>query len=101
METSRHSYQQEMETQLKIWDTQLKTLHAKLEKAAISTKNELLTELEELKKLQHEGKEQLEYIKATSDAAWNTIKTELADKWDRVSGTADALLDRIKKSARH
>src|SRR2546423_5503097 len=88
LETTRESYQQKMEAQLKEWSSRLEALQAKVEKAGAEHKKELLAELEELKKLQARGRE---HFSSVATQTWDEVKTELTEKWNQVSGAVDAI----------
>jgi phage pi2 protein 07 len=92
METTRESYQQKMEAQLKEWSTRLEALQAKVEKASDESKKQLLAELEELKKLQVTGREHFSNV---ATQTWDEVKTELNEKWNQVSGAVDAIWARV------
>ena len=99
METTREGYQKEMEGQLKRWGTQLEGLQAKAEKAGADTKNELLAEIAEFKKLQVAGRQHLATVETAAANTWDAVKTDLTDKWNHVSGALDALWARLHRSS--
>ena len=97
METTKEGYQQKMEAQLKEWSTRLETLQAKVGKAGAESKKQLVAELEELKKLEAVGKQHLDSVMKVAASTWGEMKAELSDKWNHVSGAADAIWARVSK----
>ena len=90
-QTSRADYRKKMEGQLKRWNTRLKAVQTRAEKAGAGTKKDLLAKVAELKRLETSGKRHLASIGTAATSTWNRVKSDLTDKWNHASGTFDAI----------
>ncbi|MDB4969950.1 MAG: Coiled coil protein [Myxococcales bacterium] len=93
--TTRESYQEQMELQLKQWSVRLEELQLKAEKASADVKTKLTAELAELKKLDVAARQHLAAFEAAAATTWETVKADFTDKWNHVSGAVDALWARV------
>ena len=95
MEPTRESYKHKMQGRLKQWGNRLESLQLKVEKAGADTKEGLLADLAELKRLEVAGKQHLASVEKSAINTWDSVKTELIDKWSHVSGAVDAIWERV------
>jgi hypothetical protein len=96
MELTRKGYEKKVEGHLKQWAGRLNTLQARAEMAGEQTKKELLSDLSAFRKLEVEGQAHLGVVQKEASAAWEEVRADLADKWNHLSGAADAIWARLK-----
>lgn len=73
---------EKMESELNVWDAQIKLLEAKIENKGSGIKLQSAVELNELRAKQRVAAEKLKEMKKATNEAWDQVK-ETADKiWD-------------------
>jgi hypothetical protein len=94
MEMTRESYKQEMEKKLNQWTSRLEAAKAKAEQVGAEANGDLLAELE---KFEVAGKQHLAAVEASTTATWDEMKAGLTDKWNHLSGSAEAIWARVRE----
>jgi len=90
------NYQKKMEGQLEQWGVRHSLLASKVESSSEERKKLLLPELAKLEVLEAAGRRHLSTVEGASVAAWDEMKTDLAETWNYVSGSIDAIWARVK-----
>jgi hypothetical protein len=95
METTQEAYKQKMEAQIKEWSARLEVLKAKAEKATAEAKLEMHAQAEKLKALEVSAQEHLAKLQASAAGTWDTVKADVTEKWNQVSGAVEAIWAKV------
>ncbi len=99
MDTSKEAYKAKMEAQLKLWSARFDGMKAKADKASAGAKIELLKQVEELKALEGAAKKHIAEVEASATDAWHTAKEGIERRWNQLSGSIEALWNKIAPDA--
>jgi hypothetical protein len=96
MDTTRSDTQSRMKDRLDHWKNRIQFLQILVENASMETKADLHLVLMELSKLEAAGKAHLEDVEEVAASAWDSMKSELTERWAQLCGTFEAIWGRIR-----
>jgi hypothetical protein len=94
--TNQQSCQRKMEGQLQQWGVRLRNLEAKAKNAGGDAKQKLLGELEELRQMEVAGRQDLARVETATASAWDEMRTDLDQRWGRLTVAINAIWTRVK-----
>ncbi len=82
---------EKMETQLNVWNAQIKLLEAKIDNAGADFKLQHSSEMNQLREKQHTATEKIKEMKKSTNEAWDQVKSTADKIWgDLKTGIANA-----------
>ena len=97
METTRETYRQRMEKELKQWETQLGVLEARVRTVGERARVELQKQVEELQALQKSARKHLADVVATSAEKWKDSQAILEEGWAKLTAAVETAWRRAKE----
>jgi hypothetical protein len=98
---SKATYQKRIESQLARWKTAIDGLKTKVEQAEMDTKAKLSDQLERLYDQRARAENLLKEISATSQDAWEQIKSGVEQGWNEITRTAKQTMAKMRESIEH
>ena len=96
MKTKKEIYREKMESQLKQWGARRAVLQARATQVGAEAKTEFRAMLSELKELELASRRHLALAETSVATSWERVKGDLSDRWDHVSGAAEAIWARVR-----
>jgi sigma54-dependent transcription regulator len=97
MEPARETHQQQMEKQIKLWDTQLGALKARAAKVAADARIELQEQVGELQALEKSARKHFDDFVSISGGKWRGSTAVLEESWTRLATAVDTAWRRAKE----
>lgn len=89
-----------MEGQLQSWKERMDAVQKLLERAGTETRDKLVEELNELRKLESEGRNHIRKVEALASAAWESARDDVMSGWHKLAQAFDAGWIRIRSLTR-
>jgi hypothetical protein len=96
MNSLRDDYQKKMEAQLSEWSAKIDVLRARLDKKGAEAHLELRRGLDELEHLRDGARGQLAKFADATGEAWTEVKKGVEERWHKLSGAFDAVLEKVE-----
>jgi hypothetical protein len=98
---SREIYKEKIAKQLAKWKTTIDELKTKIEQAGQSARARLNTQLDSLHSKRARAEKLLEELSATSQVAWEEIRSGVEKGWNEVTRTAKETTARVREVVAH
>lgn len=95
---SKEVYKSKIENQLANWKSMIDGLKSKIEQAEVDAKATLHDQLESLRDKRVKAEKILEEISATSQDAWEQIKSGVEQGWSDLTRTAKSTMDKVREA---
>ncbi len=95
---SKTTYQKKIESQLTKWKTTIDGLKTKIEQAEVAGKAKLHAQLDRLHDKRAGAEKLLEELSATSQDAWDEIKSGIEQGWSEVTRTARKTMAKVREA---
>jgi hypothetical protein len=97
MEPTRETYRQQMEKEIKQWETQLGVLKARAQTVGAGARIELQKQVDELQVLQKSAKKHFDDFVATSADKWKDSKQVVEEGWKKLTTAVETAWRRAKE----
>jgi hypothetical protein len=97
MEATRETYRQQMEKEIKQWETQLGVLKARAQTVGAGARAELQKQVDELQLLQKSAKKHFDDFVAPSAEKWKDSRAILEDGWSKLTAAVETAWRRAKE----
>jgi Protein of unknown function (DUF2934) len=98
---SREIYKEKIERQLSKWKTTINGLKTKIENTEQAARARLHTQLDSLYSKRARAEKLLEEVSATSQVAWEEIKSGVEKGWNEVTRTAKETTAKVRERIAH
>jgi len=98
---SKATYQKRIESQLTKWKTTIDALKTKIEQAEAAGRAKLHAQLDRLHDKRAGAEKLLEELSATSQDAWEEIKSGIEQGWNEVTRTAKQTMANVREAIEH
>ena len=98
---SREIYKEKIAKQLSKWKTTIEDLKTKIEQTGQSARAKLNTQLDSLHSKRARAEKLLEELSATSQVAWEEIRSGVEKGWNEVTRTAKETTARVQEAVAH
>ncbi|MBI4525394.1 MAG: DUF2934 domain-containing protein [Deltaproteobacteria bacterium] len=98
---SKATYQKRIEAQLAKWKTAIDGLKTKLEQAEMDSEAKLNDQLERLHDKRARAEKLLKELSATSQDAWEQIKSAVEQGWNEIARTAKKTMAKVREAIDH
>lgn len=95
---SREFYKEKIESQLAKWKTSIERMKTRIERAEVDAKAKLYEQLDGLQGKRAKAEKLLADISATSQQAWDEIKSGVEHGWRDLSRTAKKTMDKVREA---
>ncbi|HEX9787648.1 MAG TPA: DUF2934 domain-containing protein [Candidatus Binatia bacterium] len=98
---SKTTYQKRIESQLAKWETTIDGLKTKVEQVEVDAKAKLHGQLDRLHDKRARAEKLLEELTATSQDAWEEIKSDIEKGWNEITRTAKQTMAKVREAIEH
>jgi hypothetical protein len=96
MKDKRKAYEEKIDAQLKVWNTEILLLNAKADKAKAEAKIEYYKTIESLQGMQDKARMKLQEIRTTGDDVWEDLKAGAENVWAEVNSAFQSAATKFK-----
>jgi hypothetical protein len=98
---SKATYQKRIESRLAKWKTAIDGLKTKVEQAEVDTKAKLNDQLDRLNDKRARAEKLLKELSATSQDAWEQIRSGVEQGWNEITRTAKKTMAKVREAIEH
>lgn len=98
---SKATYQKKIESQLTKWKTTIDGLKTNIEQAEVAARAKLHEQLDRLYDKRARAEKLLEELSATSQDAWEEIKSGIEQGWNEITRTAKQTVANVREAIKH
>jgi len=92
----KNAYMQKLEARLNQWGAEVDKLQAKSAEASADAKLEYQNQIEKLRGMQDDARQELDKLESAQGEAWKDLKSGIEKAWDNMGNAVKQATDRFR-----